>query len=172
MVEAAPPAPFVMPEPDLLLEFLIVALDAPTQFGDVDQITVGDFCRKRREPVFDRFFLALRPLDQQPFFRPALAALEVAPCGTNAHARKAGGQVPGSTFPPCDRAPSALGQAERELLDRDRLMLGVAPQELGWSSAARPGLGRQRLLAGGPHGGVRLNASNVTQLQCCDVRPQ
>ena len=29
MVEAAPAAPFVVTEPDLLLELLIVALDAP-----------------------------------------------------------------------------------------------------------------------------------------------
>jgi hypothetical protein len=37
MVEAAPAAPFVVAEPDLLLEVLVVALDAPAQFGDVDQ---------------------------------------------------------------------------------------------------------------------------------------
>jgi hypothetical protein len=29
MMKAAPAPPFKMPEPDLLLEFLIVALDAP-----------------------------------------------------------------------------------------------------------------------------------------------
>src|SRR3989442_313555 len=38
MVEATPSASFIVPEPDLLLEFLIVALDPPAQFGDVDQI--------------------------------------------------------------------------------------------------------------------------------------
>ena len=29
MVEATPSPPFEMPEPDLLLQFLIIALDAP-----------------------------------------------------------------------------------------------------------------------------------------------
>jgi len=33
VMEAAPPTPFEMSEPELLLELLIVALDAPTQLG-------------------------------------------------------------------------------------------------------------------------------------------
>jgi hypothetical protein len=33
-MKAAPSAPFEMPESDLLLEFLIVALDAPAQLGE------------------------------------------------------------------------------------------------------------------------------------------
>src|SRR6202163_4174081 len=41
MVEAAPSAPFIMAEPDLLLEFLIVALDAPAQLGEIDQRPEG-----------------------------------------------------------------------------------------------------------------------------------
>ena len=62
-MEAAPSAPFEMPEPDLLLEFLIVALDAPAQLGDVDQPAEGDALGKGREPVFGRLILALRPLN-------------------------------------------------------------------------------------------------------------
>jgi len=37
VVEAAPSAAFEMPEPDLLFEILVVAVDAPAQFGEVDQ---------------------------------------------------------------------------------------------------------------------------------------
>ena len=33
MVEATPATPFLVTEPDLLLEFVIVTLDAPTQLG-------------------------------------------------------------------------------------------------------------------------------------------
>ena len=33
VVEATPTSPFEMPEPDLLFEILIVALDAPAQLG-------------------------------------------------------------------------------------------------------------------------------------------
>ena len=46
MMEAAPPTPFEMPEPDLLLEFLIVAFDAPAQLGDIDQTMEGDVFRE------------------------------------------------------------------------------------------------------------------------------
>ena len=42
MVKAAPTAPFEMAEPDLLLEFLIVALDAPAQLGEIDQTVERD----------------------------------------------------------------------------------------------------------------------------------
>src|SRR6202451_3327159 len=118
MVEAAPSAPFIMAEPDLLLELLIVALDAPAQLGEIDQRLEGDVLGKGREPVFGRLFLALGPLDQQPFFRPAVGELVVMTRGTNAYARKARGQPFSRTLPPPDRAPSALGQAERKLLDR------------------------------------------------------
>ena len=104
-----------MPEPDLLLELLIVALDAPAQLGEVDQPAEGDVFGKGREPVFGRLVLALGPLDQQPFFRPALGELVIAMRGANAHAGKARGQPLGRAFAPVDRAPSALGQAEREL---------------------------------------------------------
>jgi hypothetical protein len=34
-MEAAPTASFKVPEPNFLLEFLIVALDAPTQLGEL-----------------------------------------------------------------------------------------------------------------------------------------
>ncbi len=45
MVEAAPSPSFKMSQPDLLLEFLIVAFDAPSQLGNVDELT------ERRKPV-------------------------------------------------------------------------------------------------------------------------
>src|SRR5207342_3891593 len=54
VMEAAPSAAFEMAEADLLLEFLIVALDAPAQFGDVDEITEGSVSWKGRKPVFGR----------------------------------------------------------------------------------------------------------------------
>ena len=74
-MEATPSAAFEMPEPDLLLEFLIVALDAPAQLGDVDQPMEGDIFWKGRQPVFGGLILALGPLDQQPLFRPASVRL-------------------------------------------------------------------------------------------------
>ena len=88
-MESAPPTPFEMPEPDLLLEFLIVAFDAPAQLGDVDQTMEGDAFGKGREPIFGRLFLFLGPLDQQPFFRSALGEIVITMRNSNSQACEA-----------------------------------------------------------------------------------
>ena len=110
----------------------------PAQFGDIDQTAEGDVLREGREPVFSRLILALWPLDQQPLFQSALGKLVITMRDPNAHPSKARGQPLGRAFPPLDRAPGALGETESELLDRDRMMLGVPAQQLRWSPAARP----------------------------------
>jgi hypothetical protein len=78
MVEATPSPPFEMPEPDLLLQLLIIALDAPAQLGEIYQVAEGDILLKRREPIFFRLRVTFRPLDQQPFFRAALGEIVIA----------------------------------------------------------------------------------------------
>jgi hypothetical protein len=62
VLEAAPSATFEMAEPDLLLVFLIVAFDAPAQFGNINKRCKLDVCRQGREPVFGRLLVdALDP---------------------------------------------------------------------------------------------------------------
>ena len=49
MVEATPTASLKMTEPDLLLEVLIIALDAPAQLGQIDKTGEGEplrVCRR------------------------------------------------------------------------------------------------------------------------------
>lgn len=87
MMEAAPAAPLVMAEPEFLLQFLVIPLDAPAQLGEIDETLEGDVVRQRREPVFRRLFRVLGPLDQQPFFAMGLVAMG----GAHAHAGKARG---------------------------------------------------------------------------------
>ena len=41
MMEALPAPPFVVREPELLIEFLVVPLDAPAHLGDEDQVFQG-----------------------------------------------------------------------------------------------------------------------------------
>src|SRR5215467_6908035 len=72
MVEAAPSPSFKMSQPDLLLEFLIVAFDPPSQLGNVDELAERDVLRKRRQPIFDRLLLAFGPFNQQPLLRPTV----------------------------------------------------------------------------------------------------
>jgi len=64
MVEAAPSPSFKMSQANLLLEFLIVAFDPPSQFGNVDELMERDVLRTRRQPIFDRLLLAIRPFNQ------------------------------------------------------------------------------------------------------------
>src|SRR5450759_154209 len=172
VMEAAPSAPFEMPESDLLLELLIVALDAPAQLGGVDQPAEGDLFRKGREPVFGRLILALAPCDQQPLFRSGLSEIVIAMCDPNAHASKTRGQPLGRAFPPFDRAPCALAQPESKLLDRDRPMLAIAAHHLRWSPVARPSFWRQWHRARRPDRGVWSRAGDVAQSQHRYIRTQ
>ena len=68
MVEAAPPAPFIITKAELLFELLIIALDPPPQFCQVDQPIKGDILGQAGKPIPGRLGFVLRPLDQQPLF--------------------------------------------------------------------------------------------------------
>src|SRR4249919_4385936 len=116
MMEAPPAAAFEMSEPDLLLEFLIIPLDAPAQLRCVDQIRKGNVFRKGRKPVFGRLAFALRPLDQQPLFWSTFCQPVIAMRRANTQARKAGTQRLGRALAPFDRSPGPLRQAERKRL--------------------------------------------------------
>src|SRR5215212_9791903 len=73
VVEPAPAAALVVPEPEFLLELLVVAFDAPPELGEFDQAREADLLRQGREPVFGGLLLAFRPLDQEPFLRARFA---------------------------------------------------------------------------------------------------
>src|SRR5512145_3574124 len=114
MVEASPSASLVVREPGLLLELLVVALDAPAHLGDVDKVAEGGALGQRREPVLRGLVLAFGPLDQQRLLGPLLGAPDGR--GAHAHAGKARGEPRVRAFAPCDRAPGMPRQAERQLL--------------------------------------------------------
>src|SRR5271168_3642590 len=68
-MESSPASSFEMGEAEFALEFLIVAFDAPAQFGGIDENFDRSVFGQGREPVFGRLALAFEPLDQQPFER-------------------------------------------------------------------------------------------------------
>src|SRR5258708_1625865 len=107
MMEATPAGPFVVTEPDLLLELQIVALDAPAQLGPINELREADVLRQRGEPVFGWLCFALRPFDQQPLRRQLLGDQFVVP-DPDTHTCEARGQLVGRAFPPRHRAPSLL----------------------------------------------------------------
>src|SRR5208282_88165 len=126
VMKAAPSSAFIMTETELLLELLIIALDAPAQLGKIDHLVEGHVVRNGGEPVLGRSALARGPFDEKPLFRPAFGELGITMRRPHAEADEPRGHPIGGAFAPRDRAPSAFGQTQRQRLDRDRSMLGVA----------------------------------------------
>src|SRR3712207_5904685 len=54
VVEAAPAAALVVPEADLLLQVLVIALDHPARLGGMDQVAERGSGRRVGEPVLGR----------------------------------------------------------------------------------------------------------------------
>src|SRR4051812_3156350 len=114
VVEAAPAAALVVPEPEFLLELLVVALDAPSELGEFDHALEGDILGQGREPVFGGLPLAFRPLDHEPFLRAQLIQPVIAMSGSHPHPCEARGEPIGDALAPGDRAratPPAQEQA-------------------------------------------------------------
>src|SRR4029453_1959808 len=93
---------------------------------------------------------APRPLDQQPFLRPALGEPVISMCRTDAHAGKARGQPFCRSLTPGDLVPSMGWQADRKLLGRDRSVLAITAQQLWRSPVPRPFLRRPLLISRRP----------------------
>jgi len=88
MAKAAPIAPFVMTQTDLLLEFPVVTLDAPAHFDGGHQDLERDVRRQRGQKIAGRIEFTFGPFDQQPFFLAGSIALS----GAHAYPCKARGQ--------------------------------------------------------------------------------
>src|SRR3954466_15796018 len=169
MVEAAPAAALVVPKPEFLLELLVVAFDAPPELGQFDQALKADLLRQRREPVLGGLLLAFRPLDQEPFLRARFAQPVIAMSGSHPHPCEAGGEVVGDALAPTDLGPRRRPKSQRQRLHRGWLVLAIPAHQLGWSSPARPGLGRQWRTALRPNRGVWQDPGDVTEPERGDV---
>src|SRR5512147_2032770 len=150
-MEAPPTAALVVSAPEFLLEFLVVALDAPTQLRKIDQALERDLLGQGGKPILGGLILPFRPLDQKPFFRAWLAQPVIAMRRTYPQAREAGRASIGRALAPPDLSPCVLRQTQRERLDRGRLVLPIAADQLGRPAPARPGLGRRRARAWSPY---------------------
>ena len=67
VVKTSPTPPLEMAEPDFLLQFEIVAFDAPAHFRRVHEMRERDGFIQCRKPKFRRRFFIFWPFDQQPF---------------------------------------------------------------------------------------------------------
>src|SRR4051794_7799447 len=165
MMKAAPATAFVVPEADLLLELLVVALDHPPCLGSMDKIAQRGARRQVGQPVLGGFLGAFGPLDQQPLLRPGLGTLGVAVRRAHSQGGEARAELGLAALAPGDGAPGLTGQAAGQLLDGDRLVLRAAPQPGRPQPPTRPGGGRQRCLPGRPDRGAAAEAEHVLQLE-------
>ena len=99
VVKASPAPALVIAKPKLLLEFTIVPLDPPAQFGDIDEIGERRGFGQRREPILGRLGLFVRPFDEQPFLGTRADALLVT-IAPDARARPRSAIAAGRSFPP------------------------------------------------------------------------
>ena len=163
MMEAAPASPLEMGEAELAFEFLVIALDAPAQFGRVDQDLDGGVLGQGRKPVFRRLSFALGPFDEKPFERMRRRTFPVARSWPYPHRGEARGQGFVGALPPWRDAPSLLGKAHRQPLDGSRRMFAIAPDARGRPALSAPGFGRQRFRIGAPDAERRLHAHHIGQ---------
>src|ERR1017187_1228497 len=169
MVKSAPTPSFIVAQPQLLLEFLVVTLDDPAVLGNLYQRLPWSLLRQRGQPVFRWFGFFLGPFDQEPFFRAWHSPLFVAVSRTHPDGGKTGAQSLLTAWTPSDVLPSRRRQPEGQLLHRNRLVVRVALQALGCRSTA--GLsrwGRQGLLPGLPDSCRRLDAYHIGQSELGD----
>src|SRR3954451_18434578 len=59
MMEAAPAAPLIVSQAQFLFQILVIALDPPAQFREIDQALEGHVRWDGGQPVFDRLGLTL-----------------------------------------------------------------------------------------------------------------
>src|SRR3954449_3216478 len=144
MMEATPAPSFVVPEAEFLFQLLVIALDPPTQFREIDQAIEGHVRREGGQPVFGGLGLTLGPFDQQPFLLPRLGPPLVAVGGPHPNPGKARGQRSRASLAPANPLPVRRRQTERKRLDTNWTVLGVAAHELWATAATRPGQQRQR----------------------------
>src|SRR3954467_3023973 len=109
---------------------------------------------QQEPPVFGGLLLPFRPLDQEPFLRARFAQPVIAMSGSHPHPCEARGEPVGYALAPTDLGPRRLLKSQRQRLHRGWLMLAIPAHQLGWSSPARPGLGRQWRTALRPNRGV------------------
>jgi hypothetical protein len=143
MVKAPPTSAFVMAQPNLLLEFEIIALDPPAQLGQVDQALERDVGRQGGQPIVRGLGLAVRLLDQQPLLRGGFAASGRLRRRAHPPPRKPRGEYCVAALPPGDGLPGVIWQVLRQRLDLSRpraLLAGPAPRSLAALGTPAPAL--------------------------------
>src|SRR4051812_21476914 len=110
MMKAAPVTAFVVTKTDLLLEFQVVALDAPAHLYGGHQIVERDVSGQGAQMIVNGLVFAFRPFDEKPFLGTRLIAVR----GAHAYAGEARGKSRVGAFAPPHRAIALRRQRARQ----------------------------------------------------------
>ena len=138
-----------------------VQRDAPVR-------SAGDLRVGRRELLL----LLSWPFDEEPFLVTGNASIEVPVRGANTDAREARDQEVGAPLAPGDHLPGLGRKRKRETLDGLGLVVGVADHAARRAPTSGPGPDRRRRVGARPHGGVRLDAGDVSKTEPRERRTQ
>src|SRR5260370_38302999 len=105
VMKASPASAFEVIQPDLLLEFLVVAFDAPAELRQSDDLFAWRVGRQSGEPGLGARRLAASPLDDQPLHLSSAIASLVSISWPNPHPCHPITHRPTVTRPPDDRLP-------------------------------------------------------------------
>ncbi|MBM2804216.1 MAG: hypothetical protein HW419_2109 [Deltaproteobacteria bacterium] len=135
MMKSTPAPSLVVAQAELLLELLIVPLNAPAHLGGPDQIHKRGVSGQRRQPILGRFCLIYRPFDQQPLFGTRSAKpLVVTMRRPHSHSGEARRQWLVGSLAPAHRAPSLGWQRFGQLLHTERCTAWHTPPPCGRTS--------------------------------------
>ena len=162
-MKTAPATSFIVSQPKLLFEILVVALDAPAHVGRRHQIVQRHGFGQARQIVLERFGIAGRPLDQQPLLGLQAGAADVAARVAYPKRGKTPLECLVATLAPTDGLERIGRQRLRQFLDRHRLTCRSAPRHHRRAPLAAVALGRQGLEAGRPDGDGRGDPHHVRQ---------
>ncbi len=166
-METPPASALKLPQPHLLLEVLVVALNTPAHLGLEHHALQRHVLIQRGQPVLHRLFVAFGPLDEKPLFAPLLRALLLPMGRPHTNPCKAGAQSEVAAFAPLHVMPLRRRQVERHFLDRLRTLVLGRPQSLARGHGTTPTVGRrrQRRTPGRPHRHLTRHAHHITQAQ-------
>ena len=141
MVETAPAAAFTVPQPEFLLQFLVIPLKDPAVLRCLDEFPQLGVGRKCGEPVFGRLRFTSGPLPEQPFLWMSLGLAGITMRRTDTDCGKPGSQSVFGALTPGHGSRCGLEEGLREMLHRDRLMLVIASQQFPRTPLPLQGLG-------------------------------
>jgi hypothetical protein len=164
MVMEPSPAPSLkVIETKLLLEFLVVPVNPPSEFGQIHHPFEVNRFGKVGHPVLGWLLLSFGPLDEEPLFRGKLSPVVVSVGLPDPKSCKAGGEFLMGALSPGDNLPVRVGNLSSQIQNRHGRMLRVEAKKP--SSPAGMLSRRQGSFPLDPHLRILLDTEHVLELK-------